>query len=413
MVFLSLRGRSHPCTDLVCPSCPPFPSQPFPCSSLQEDRMAFPLINVNTINICAKVGSCLYCRQVCLQKVRFFSNPQSQAFCMVSVFFSLYCEPSLSEIKVSVLAFLLLSSCHTNLWLFAEANFPFPSTRDYPFSLVGNWGFCWNKDGVYLRTDPHGPAWMVTLLSTEEDNMSVSLVDGWRLKCPYYFWVILEFSLSQMTNMMFPQCELGERNELSISCPKTISAPFPITKISHIPFKLVDSSLHPSVLNVHCFLHVSWIAYCSYWKLACDNWPWGQGTLSKLEELELGTALSWSPWEALRSWNRQAVNHCGDDKYEEREEKEAVEENRESLSVGWWGGVSKENLRKQEEWVQRRALEIKSQAGGGERAWQSAKAGWGMPSRKYSWDLAAEVQGQCQGPGVGVRGQGTWFRVGR
>jgi hypothetical protein len=35
----------------------------------------------------------------------------------------------------------------------------------------------------------------------------------------------------------------------------------------------------------------------------------------------------------LRSWNRQAVNHCGDDKYEEREEEEAVEENRESLSV--------------------------------------------------------------------------------
>lgn len=58
--------------------------------------------------------------------------------------------------------------------------------------------------------------------------------------------------------------------------------------------------------------------------------------LSKREELELHTALSLPPQEALRCWDSQAVNNRGGggNKYEEREE-EAVEEDRESLPIGW------------------------------------------------------------------------------
>lgn len=67
--------------------------------------------------------------------------------------------------------------------------------------------------------------------------------------------------------------------------------------------------------------------------------------------------------------DRPTVNTCRNDKYEQREEGEAVEENRESLFCRVVrGGVSEENLREEKKQVPGKALEIKSQAGGGGRA---------------------------------------------
>lgn len=57
--------------------------------------------------------------------------------------------------------------------------------------------------------------------------------------------------------MMCSGCDLGERSELSTSCPKTISESFPHHKNwPHIP-QIGGQSTASLFLNVHWFLYVS------------------------------------------------------------------------------------------------------------------------------------------------------------